>query len=226
MKLSNRLQLLLGMIADQYEQIWDCCCDHGYLGQAILNTRPKAQVHFLDVVPSITTQLEQKLRQSEFSQDRWAVHCGDIQQFVLPKSDSCLGAQGRKLLVIAGVGGDLTLDMVSAVLHNNPDSDIDFLICPVRQLYKVRSGVQKLGLGLVNEAIVKDSGRYYEAIHISTLSQKEVHVVGESMWDLTQEGHQEYLRQNISHYKRMQAQGSESVRKILAEYMKLQELPA
>lgn len=226
MNLSPRLNSILEMIDGQYDHIWDCCCDHGYLGQAILLEKPEAQVHFLDVVESITSKLKQHLSSSDYPNDRWQVYCEDLQQLRLPLPENATNIQHRHLLIIAGVGGDLTLDMVKAVLQNNPNCDIDFLICPVRQLHKVRSGVKALGLGLVNEKIVKDGGRYYEAIHLSTLSEDDIPVVGGSMWDLAKDDHQEYLRQNISHYQRMQAQGNESARRILAEYKNLQELSA
>jgi len=226
LSLSPRLNSMLGMINGSYDHIWDCCCDHGYLGQAILETKPETKVHFLDVVESITDKLERHLASSDYSNERWIVHCEDLQQLRLPHPENVTNIQHCHLLIIAGVGGDLTLDMVQAVLQNNPDCNIDFLICPVRQLHKVRCGVKALGLGLVNEKIVKDGGRYYEAIHLSTLCEDDISVVGESMWDLTRTDHQEYLRQNISHYQRMQAQGNESVRKILFEYMSLQELSA
>lgn len=226
MNLSTRLNSILEMIDGQYDHIWDCCCDHGYLGQAILQEKPEAKVHFLDVVESITSKLKQHLSSSDYPNDRWQVYCEDLQQLCLPLPENATNIQHRHLLIIAGVGGDLTLDMVQAVLKNNPDCHIDFLICPVRQLHKVRSGVKTLGLGLVNEKIVKDGGRYYEAIHLSTLSEDDIPAVGGSMWDLAKDDHQEYLRQNISHYQRMQAQGNESARKILAEYKNLQELSA
>ncbi|WP_415892038.1 SAM-dependent methyltransferase [Neptuniibacter sp. PT8_73] len=226
MSLSPRLNSILEMINGQYDHIWDCCCDHGYLGQAILEAKPEAKVHFLDVVESITSKLEKHLAGSDYSTERWQVHCEDLQQLRLALPENATNIQHRHLLIIAGVGGDLTLDMVQAVLQNNPNCDIDFLICPVRQFHKVRSGVKALGLGLVNEKIVKDGGRYYEAIHLSTLSDVEIPAVGGLMWDLANDDHQEYLRQNISHYQRMQAQGNEGVRKTLAEYMSLQELSA
>ncbi|WP_415895828.1 tRNA (adenine(22)-N(1))-methyltransferase TrmK [Neptuniibacter sp. PT34_22] len=226
MGLSTRLNSILKMIDGQYDHIWDCCCDHGYLGQAILQAKPEAKVHFLDVVESITSKLEKHLASNNYSTERWQVHCEDLQRLRLPHPENVTNIQHRHLLIIAGVGGDLTLDMVQAVLQNNLDCHIDFLICPVRQLHKVRSGVKALGLGLVNEKIVKDGGRYYEAIHLSTLSEDDIPVVGGSMWDLAKGDHQEYLRQNISHYQRMQAQGNENARNILAEYMSLQELSA
>jgi len=47
------------MVTGNYQHIWDTCCDHGMLGEALLveqiankvNTR--LIVHFVDIVPSI-----------------------------------------------------------------------------------------------------------------------------------------------------------------------------
>ena len=202
MKLPIRLNALLEMIQRPYEHIWDCCCDHGYLGRAILTRDCSALVHFLDVVGPIILKLEQDLISSGADASRWQTHVADLMYLSLPKTDN------KQLLIIAGVGGDLTVELVSAVLRNNPEAKLEFLLCPVRQLNKVRVEMDHLGLGLVAERLVKDAGRYYELIHISTSEPKRISPVGEQMWDLAEADHQEYLLQNIQHYQRMKGQQS------------------
>ena len=217
MKLPIRLNALLEMIQGSYEHIWDCCCDHGYLGRAILSKDCSALVHFLDVVESIIFKLEEDLISSDIDASRWQTHVEDVMQLSLPAVES------KQLLIIAGVGGDLTVEMVTAILRNNPEAELEFLLCPVRQLNKVRVEMDSLGLGLVAERLVKDAGRYYELIHISTSEPKRISPVGEQMWDLAEADHQEYLLQNIQHYQRMKGQQSRVAASALAAYVAIKK---
>ena len=60
-KLSKRLQAINNMIDTHYQNIWDCCCDHGLLGLTLLNRKTADIIHFVDIVPSLTTRLESLL---------------------------------------------------------------------------------------------------------------------------------------------------------------------
>lgn len=218
MKLPRRLNSLLKMINRPYEHIWDCCCDHGYLGQVVLMDRLSTVVHFLDVVEEIVDKVEQKVAKMEIDSSCWEMHCKDLHELVLPPSANA------QLLIIAGVGGDLTADMVSAVLRNNPDKKIDFLLCPVRKVHKVRVKMEQLGLGLIDELIVKDAGLFYEVMYLSTESEEVIRSVGGKMWDLTQTEHCEYLHQNIKHYERMSSQPNGYAQEVLASYLALKSV--
>ncbi len=217
MKLPIRLNALLEMIQSPYEHIWDCCCDHGYLGRAILSKDCSALVHFLDVVEPIIIKLEEDLISSDIDASKWQTHVEDLMHLSLPAVES------KQLLIIAGVGGDLTVELVSAVLRNNPEAKLEFLLSPVRQLNKVRVEMDNLGLGLVAERLVKDAGRYYELIHVSTSEPKRISPVGEQMWDLAEADHQEYLLQNIQHYQRMKGQQSCVAASALAAYVAIKK---
>ncbi|MDX2422429.1 MAG: SAM-dependent methyltransferase, partial [Amphritea sp.] len=48
MKLSKRLTQIEQLVAPGYTHIWDCCCDHGLLGAALLARHSDAQIHFVD----------------------------------------------------------------------------------------------------------------------------------------------------------------------------------
>lgn len=194
MKLSARLDGLVDMVNGPYAHIWDCCCDHGYLGRRLLDRYPRSVIHFVDIVPSLIERIETSL--SEVDRGRWQAHCVDLKILTLPDPEA------RQLVIIAGVGGDLMTEMVSELLTNHQSRSLDLLLCPVRQLYRVRTAMDSLGLGLVDECIVKDGELFYELIYLSTESVRKVSCVGE-MWDLTDSEHREYLTRNIEHYQRM-----------------------
>jgi tRNA (adenine22-N1)-methyltransferase len=195
--LSPRLTAISDLIEPGYDHIWDCCCDHGLLGQALLEYCPQSKVHFVDVVPELIERLEEELKGSGLPQDRWQVYAQDLRLLDLRAE------KGRHLVIIAGVGGDLLLEFVEAISRLNTGCDLDFILCPIRQIYKVRSGLRSLGLGLLNEKIVQDKGRFYEVIYVSARSDTAISQVGQGMWDFNNPTHTEYLQLNLKHYQRM-----------------------
>lgn len=59
--LSPKLQLIYENLLPG-EDLWDLCCDHGYLGQVALASNEFNQVFFVDQVPHIIEKLEARLR--------------------------------------------------------------------------------------------------------------------------------------------------------------------
>ena len=230
-KLSNRLTVLCQAIAsnsfsnpvnvttkvhDHFDHIWDCCCDHGYLGQQLLIEQPESHIHFVDVVPhlidEVTTRLNTSSEQVNQSNSKWSSHCMDAAEIPLDSEQS-------HLVMIAGVGGDLLIEMVESIVANHPSlmtaGQLSFLLCPVRQLHKVREGLNRLNLGLVSEQIVKDKQLFYEVIMASNQSTTNVSQVGDSMWDLNNKDHVEYRDTMIKHYSK---QPTEQAKSLLALY--------
>ncbi|MBE9399437.1 tRNA (adenine(22)-N(1))-methyltransferase TrmK [Pontibacterium sp. N1Y112] len=215
MKLSQRLQQIDQMITTPYDHIWDCCCDHGYLGTALLKRGAAKTVHFVDVVESLTdaiqTQLESQLNDALIGRG-WQVHCEDVSRLTLSDPDS------KQLVIIAGVGGDLTMDMVRAITEAHPDHALEFILCPVRQQYQLRSLLIELGYGLIDEVLVEDKQKFYEVIHVSNHSDKPIATAGSQMWDLSRESDREYLERTIAHYTRMEKNAGQQADRILADY--------
>lgn len=182
-------------------------------------------VHFVDVVPEIMAQLQQRLAGAGADADAdelegvtetlWTVHCEDLRALVLPE------VFGRRLIVIAGVGGDLMIEMVTALQNNHPDQQLELLMCPVYHVYKLRSALVDAGFGLLNESIVQDGGQFYEILHIANDSQTLLSPVGSTMWDFAQDHHQTYLNQLIGHYERVAKGLGQQKVPMLAEYRAL-----
>lgn len=62
MKLSPRLNTLCQSIKpNEFHHIWDCCCDHGYLGQQLMVEHPTSQIHFVDVMPHLINEVKNRL---------------------------------------------------------------------------------------------------------------------------------------------------------------------
>ena len=222
MKLSNRLQTLHSLVSNDYQHIWDCCCDHGFLGVQLLSDNKAPQIHFVDIVPSLMNGLEDKLTRY-FPQDnsdqqtvtsQWQVYCMDVAAIPLQKHT------GKHLVIIAGVGGDLTQKLVDDIHRQHPDKDIDFLLCPVHQQFELRSHLKALKLGLIDEVLIEENRRYYEILLISnnqgdaekSQNVNEISSVGDKIWAPSCEQQlqisQQYKAKTLQHYLRIH-QGQE-----------------
>ena len=195
MKISKRLQAIADLIPSQhYQHIWDCCCDHGHLGMTLLSQDCAKHIHFVDIVPAIMTQLEQKLARY-FSSQQWQVHCCDV-------NDLALAPNSRQLVIIAGVGGEQTAKMVSQLVNKFPDLTLDFILCPVRQQYHVRRSLIELDYHLIDEVLIEENNRFYEIIYLSYQGANLLTDVGSLLWRKQDLQALNYLTRTIAHYQR------------------------
>lgn len=227
MKISRRLQTIDAMVSRHYDHIWDCCCDHGHLGMTLLARNAASDVHFVDIVPAIIDRISAKL-EGIFKQNsragsnaQWHVHCVDVADLPI----AAYPAAKKHLVIIAGVGGEQSIAMVQQILTRSPRSEIEFLLCPLRHQFKLRSALQKLGLGLVDECLIKESKWFYEIIHVSNTSAAPISCVGSSMWQTAGSLGQLYLDQTLAHYQRMIKTPEQDVAAIVAAYSKINLAP-
>lgn len=223
LKLGKRLKQIESMVAGTYDHIWDTCCDHGLLGAALLSRQAAPNIHFVDVVPELMSQLENKL--SRFysenfkSASQWQVHCMDVAELPL------LQFNGKHLVIIAGVGGDLMAEFVNAICQGSPDVDFDFLLCPVHHQYTLRQQLIRLDLNLQTETLIVENQRFYEILLVSKTNsnaQSAISPVGSLIWlsDTPEQSKivADYLNKTLAHYKRMQLSQHSDVRHIIEAY--------
>ncbi|MDO6718958.1 tRNA (adenine(22)-N(1))-methyltransferase TrmK [Psychrosphaera sp. 1_MG-2023] len=221
MKLSKRLKQIEQMVSSRYAHIWDCCCDHGYLGAALLDRNLGSTIHFVDIVPTLMTEVETKLqRHYPLQSALWKTHCLDVAK--LPIGDF----NGQQLVIIAGVGGDLMIEFIEA-LHKKQQEHknlkLDFLLCPVHHQFSLRQKLIELGFSLNDEVLVEDNKRFYEILHVSLASdiQHDISPVGDSIWQgesaEQEKVAQRYLHKTLSHYQRIQ-KGNNKAQHIIDAY--------
>lgn len=242
LKLGKRLQQIEKMAtSEEYGHIWDCCCDHGLLGCALLNKQAEASIsdtssnmpvnivsntarnkdsdiHFVDIVPELMTELENKLQRFYSSSlnaviaKNWKTHCLDVAKLPLDKYD------GKHLVIIAGIGGDLMIKFIEAINQQHKSLAIDFLLCPVHHQFSLRSKLIELDFSLKDEVLVEENQRFYEVLLVSSSSAAEckgnnkISPVGNKIWQsdsrkvsLSQaEIVDKYLNKTLNHYQRMQ----------------------
>ncbi|GAA61804.1 hypothetical protein P20652_3693 [Pseudoalteromonas sp. BSi20652] len=223
MKLSKRLSAIDALVSQHQNIIWDCCCDHGYLGMVFLKRDAASKVIFVDIITRVMVDLEAQLtRNNKFrlksnKKPDWQVLCQDVGTIELTEIE-------KQVVVIAGIGGELLLRLVQQIISNNSIERVQhvrFILCPVHHTYSLRSGLKKLGLGLVSEQIVYDNKRFYEVIEVSFNTNNEISSTGKKMWDFTQAEHGLYQRQLLSHYNKMLNKDEPYYQKVITDYQAL-----
>ncbi len=195
--------------SQQYDHVWDCCCDHGLLGFTLLSRQAASNIHFVDIVPELMAEVENKLERfytkaGNSINSSWKTHCIDVAK--LPLKDY----EGRQLIIIAGVGGDLMIQFIEAIHQQYPNVNIDFLLCPVHHQFSLRSKLIELDFSLKDEMLVEDNQRFYEIIYVSSTSEvnRKINPVGDKIWQSKSSEQAEtvakYLNKTLKHYQRIQ----------------------
>jgi tRNA (adenine22-N1)-methyltransferase len=199
------------MVAATYDHIWDCCCDHGLLGFALLSRQASNNIHFIDIVPELMTKLTHKLERFAPSSN-WQTHCLDVAKLPLAQH------KGKHLVIIAGVGGDLMIQFIEAINQQHKNLNIDFLLCPVHHQFSLRQKLIELNFSLQDEVLIEENQRFYEIMLVSSLADElnkelneenqPISPVGDKIWQSTSNKQSEiavkYLQKTLSHYQRIQ----------------------
>ncbi len=136
MHLSIRLQLVYDQLL-QNEDVWDFCCDHGYLGGAAYKSQNFKNVYFVDPVPSIMNSLKQRFqtfvyREENKSQAYFLVQKGE---------DVTLPVHGT--VSIIGVGGLTICEILNGLAENNVLQARRLVLGPHRDSEKLVEMIEK-----------------------------------------------------------------------------------
>lgn len=191
-----------------YDNLWDCCCDHGYLGIQLLANQLCPQIHFVDQASHLIDALHPRL--ATYGLSGYHALSADA-------SELRFDARQSHLIIIAGVGGEHTVDIVSAIVANHPHQSLDFMFCPTTTQFDLREYLADAHFQLLHETLVSEKGREYEVIcvrhrHDGTAGRL-VSKTGEH-WNLSDPTHRRYLTKLITHYRRctLGSQGEEAKR--------------
>ncbi|MCS6161294.1 tRNA (adenine(22)-N(1))-methyltransferase [Shewanella baltica] len=159
-----------------------------------------------DLNPEIDPHLNLGIDPNLSCHTQWQVHCLDVAALPLVQTSD----KDKQLIIIAGVGGELLVDLVRAILALHPQRYLEFILCPVHHNYYVRQSLTALGLGLKSEHLLEENQRFYEILHVSTIAAPNglpISATGSLMWQMLDEASlpraQRYLSQVIGHYQRM-----------------------
>jgi tRNA (adenine22-N1)-methyltransferase len=192
-KLGPRLNAILELVIKEqknkpYPCIWDCCCDHGYLGIKILSENLCDKLIFVDQMPHIIEQLTTRIE--PFS-------TGKHELIAMDAGELCFDSQQRHLVILAGVGGEVMVKIVSSIESKHPDAQIDYIFCPSASQKFLREYLSSQKLGLVSESLACENKRYYEILFVKgklEASQFPDVSLTCDMWDFDDPDHQRYLK--------------------------------
>lgn len=198
--LGPRLNSLLQLVVDaqqhqRYDTIWDCCCDHGYLGINLLQRKLADKVVFVDQVASIMQQLQPRLR--NYPEQTYELLTADAGQLTL-------ASEQRHLIIMAGIGGENIVKMLRGIAHNNPNTNIDILCCPTTTQFHLREYLADRNYSLTREFLVTENNRDYEVIYVQHREHvSHVNPVSNTgqMWNGDQRRHHRYLQKLVTHYR-------------------------
>ncbi len=194
-KLNARLAAIFNLIPEGYDVIWDCCCDHGYLGMHILQAKPYTTVHFVDQVASITDALQKKLQ--VYGAVNYAVITDSAANLKLDKNK-------KHLIILAGISGNTAIHIMQGLHALNPQTSIDYLLSPNYQILEVREYLAQRNVALLHEELVFVNGQTYEVIYVSGAKnpqhQESITLTG-NMWEMDNPQHGAYLEKLIFHYR-------------------------
>ena len=185
----NAIYELVEQIQQQrpYPTIWDCCCDHGYLGIKILGNDLCAKMIFVDQLPHLIEQLTHKLAPFD---------TGKHELITADAGDLSFSAEQRHLVILAGVGGDTSVEIVKAIENNHPTTQIDYIFCPSSSKKTLREYLAHNEFSLAAENLVSDNKRYYEILWVKGKPEgKDYSKVSLScnLWDKDNPDQQRYL---------------------------------
>lgn len=223
--LGARLDAIFALVArvqqlpeQRYDGIWDCCCDHGYLGMKLLAAQLCPSLYFVDQVPHIIADLAEKL--ASLDDGRFN---GRYQTITLDAAALTFPPGQRHLVMLTGVGGEHIVDIMGAIAKCQHSCQIDYLLCPATTQFDLREYLVAERFDLQHEQLVAEKGRDYEVILVSspTPSGTKVSPTG-AMWDANNPNHMRYRAKLMRHYQQQtlgrEPRRAERAAQILSHY--------
>ena len=96
-------------------QLWDCCCDHGFLGRNFISDTRLQTVNFVDSIPGIIDRLRAKLARIENAlQGNYSkpsqLH-PNLATYAISAADIDLQDNCTHIIVLAGIGGQPLIEL-------------------------------------------------------------------------------------------------------------------
>jgi tRNA (adenine22-N1)-methyltransferase len=123
--------------------------------------------------------------------------------------------EGKSIVIIAGVGGDLITQFVTAIHQSHSTTPIDFLLCSVYHQFTLRQQLIELDFSLKDEVLIEENRRFYEILLVSSPTKTDdkpakVSSVGELIWQTNTDEQSNvathYLNKTLNHcpsYKKL-----------------------
>lgn len=135
MKISERLKLVYENLVVG-EDVWDFCCDHGYLGGAAYKSRQFGDIYFVDQISSIIQKVKTRFETYVYQKDH-----PSTAHFILQSGQNV----DRKITgtaCITGVGALVINDILSGLANNQNLQAKRLILGPHRDVEKLLLMIQ------------------------------------------------------------------------------------
>ncbi len=105
-RLSRRLEIVFNHLNPR-QDVWDFCCDHGYLGGAAYKSQNFPKIYFVDQVESIIENLKARFNKFAFDQKNQS------QAYFLCQSGESISQIITGTICVTGVGGLTIYEILS-----------------------------------------------------------------------------------------------------------------
>lgn len=134
-RLSERLNLVYEhLIPDQ--DVWDFCCDHGYLGGTAYKSEQFKNIYFVDQVPALIENIKTKFNKYLFNPENKS------RAFFLIENAQNIKMDIFGSVSITGVGARVIYQIVSDLLKNNCLKASRLILGPHRDTEKLVEMIQ------------------------------------------------------------------------------------
>lgn len=155
MRLSERMQAVCKLTGGG-RCVADVGCDHAYLSIELTSSGKYEQAIAMDVNEGPLMRAKEHIAQSGL-QDKISVCLSDGLQ--------ALGGQACDTVVIAGMGGALTIRILADAEDQRPYIG-EWILQPQSELYKVRQYLVTHGYRIVREDMVFEDGKFYPMMQV------------------------------------------------------------
>ena len=135
MRISNRLQLIFNNLI-LGKDVWDFCCDHGYLGGAAYKTQKFADIYFVDQVSSIIDKVQTRFNTYVFDNKNTSKA-----HFIL-QSGQYISMPIRGTACITGVGAIVIYDILNGLAQNQFLQAQRLILGPHRHVEKLSAMIE------------------------------------------------------------------------------------
>lgn len=193
-KISKRIIEIIGYIPKNTSELWDLCCDHGRIGEAsLVHHSSITTLHFVDIVESIMTKLRIRIQSSDIPPG--------VNIFYHSKSAKDIKIQNPATLILAGIGGKQSIEILDEVINKckKKSLDLDIVLSAHDNMFELREYLYRSQYYLVREKLICDNGHFYEILHLSTAAGIKISLIGEQMWLNPGSHHRVYLAREIAY---------------------------
>ncbi|MGL1933881.1 MAG: tRNA (adenine(22)-N(1))-methyltransferase TrmK [Fibrobacterales bacterium] len=189
-QLGERLYAAYSNLRPRWD-VWDFCCDHGYLGKKALENNKFNTIHFVDRVYHITEELTAYL----VDHDNALVYNEDIRQKNLYVTGN---------LVFFGIGAQSIIDML-LLQCPQPIEGVRLILCPNKNPETLRTYLASGNWKIVTDTLIEDNRSLKEVI-VCEAQGETIELFGNYLKNHPQ--YSDYIRSRKEYYESLPEENS------------------